>query len=105
MPVMNVIFCGLHVYIFVLAFLITLSAWHSRLRWLGLIVSTLSLLFAIAPVFNPTWLTVVQLPGKVAILVGSMLITVFTKRSDTRYIGLLLIVAAGGAVFAQAITF
>lgn len=105
MPVMNLLFCGLHLYVFVLAVLITLSAWRSRLRWVGLVVSALSLLFATTPFFNPAWLTTVQLPGKVAILVGSILITALTKRSDTRYIGFLLIVAAGGAVFAQIVTF
>ncbi len=105
MPVMNFLFCGLHVYVFVLALLITFSAWGSWLRWVGLTISALSLLFAITPLVNPIWLTALQLPGKVTILVGSILITVLTKRSDTRYIGFLLVVAAGGAVFAQMIAF
>jgi hypothetical protein len=102
---MNFLFCGLHVYVFVLALLITFSAWGSRLRWVGLVISALSLLFATTPLFNAVWLSTLQLPGKVAILVGAILITLFTKRSDTRYIGFLLMVAAGGAVFAQMITF
>lgn len=104
MPVMNLLFCGLHVYVFVLALLITLSAWGSRLRWVGLAISALAFLFAMTPLFNPVWLTALQLPGKVAILAGSVLITGLTKCSDTRYIGFLLVVAAGGAVFAQLIT-
>lgn len=102
---MNLLFCGLHVYVFVLALLITFSTWRSRLRWVGLAISALALLFAITPLVNPIWLTNLQLPGKAAILAGSILITTLAKRSDTRYIGLLLIVAAGGAVFAQVITF
>ena len=105
MPVMNYLFCGLHIYVFVLALLITFSAWRSRLRWVGLAISALSFLFAITPLFNPAWLTALQLPGKLAILTGAILITVLTRRSDTRYIGFLLVVAAGGAVFAQMITF
>ncbi len=105
MPVMNYLFCGLHVYVFVLAFLVTLSAWGSRLRWIGVFISALSLLFALTPFFNPRWLTSVQLPGKAAILAGSILITGLTKRSDTRYIGFILVVAAGGAVAAQLISF
>lgn len=105
MPVMNYLFCGLHLYVFVLAVLITLSAWGSWLRWAGLLISGLSLLFTITPFFNPAWIAALQLPGKVAILAGALLITGLTKRSDTRYIGLLLIVAAGGAVFAQLMTF
>lgn len=105
MPVMNYLFCGLHIYVLVLALLITLSAWRSRLRWIGLAISILALLFAATPLFNPVWLTALQLPGKLAILAGSILITVLTKRSDTRYIGFLLMVAAGGAVFAQMIAF
>jgi len=104
-PVMNYLFCGLHAYVFVLALLITFSAWQSRLRWVGLAISALALLFAITPLFNPVWLTALQLPGKLAILAGSILITVLTRRSDTRYIGFLLVVAAGGAVFAQMIAF
>ncbi|MFQ5594572.1 MAG: hypothetical protein ACE5HA_10525, partial [Anaerolineae bacterium] len=103
--VINYLFCGLHVYVFVLALLITFSAWRSRLRWVGLTISALAFLFAITPLFNPVWLTALQLPGKLAILAGAILITVLTKRSDTRYIGFLLVVAAGGAVFAQMITF
>lgn len=105
MPVMNYLFCGLHVYIFMLAILITLSAWRTRLRWVGLGVSALALLFAITPVFNPVWLTSLQLPGKAAILVGSIFITALAKRSDTRYIGFILVIAAGGATIAQFITF
>ncbi|MFQ5856821.1 MAG: hypothetical protein ACE5LU_14505 [Anaerolineae bacterium] len=105
MPVMNYLFCGLHLYVFVLAILITFSAWGSRLRWVGLAVSALALLFAITPLFNPGWLAAIQLPGKLAILVGSALVTVLTERSDTRYIGLLLVLAAGGAVAAQVVTF
>lgn len=105
MPVMNYLFCGLHVYVFVLALLITLSAWGSRLRWVGFTITALSFLFAITPLVNPVWLTALQLPGKVAILAGSILITLLTKRTDTRYIGFLLVVAAGGAVVAQMITF
>jgi hypothetical protein len=104
-PVINYLFCGLHVYVFVLALLITFSAWRSRLRWVGLAISALALLFAITPLFNPVWLTALQLPGKLTILAGSILITVLTRRSDTRYIGFLLVVAAGGAVFAQMIAF
>lgn len=105
MPIMNYLFCGLHLYVFMLAVLVTLSAWRSRLRWLGVAVSAVSLLFAVTPWFNPSWLTAVQLPGKAAIFVGSVLITVLAERSDTRYIGLILVVAAGGAVAAQLITF
>lgn len=105
MPVMNYLFCGLHAYVFVLALLITFSAWQSRLRWVGLVISALSFLFAVTPLFNPVWVATLQLPGKVAILVGALLITLLTKRTDTRYIGFLLIVAAGGAVFAQFIAF
>jgi len=104
-PVMNYLFCGLHIYVFMLAMLITFSAWRSRLRWVGLAISALAFLFAITPLFNPVWLTALQLPGKLAILAGAILITVLTRRSDTRYIGFLLVVAAGGAVFAQMIAF
>lgn len=101
MPIMNLLFCGLHVYVLVLAILVTLSAWKSWLRWVGLGISALALLFASTPLFNPGWLTALQLPGKAAILAGAFVITIFAKRSDTRYIGLFLIIAAGGATAAQ----
>ena len=104
MAAMNFFFCGMHVYVFVLAALITLSTWGSWLRWLGLVTSLLALLIALAPVFNPIWLVQLQLPAKVAILIGALAMTILTKKNDTRYIGFLLMVAAGGAVFAQLVT-
>lgn len=105
MPVMNVLFCGLHVYVFVLALLITLSAWGSRLRWLGVAITALALLFALQPIFSPAWLAAVQLPGKAAIVAGALAMIVMARRTDTRYIGVLLAVAAGGAAAAHLVAF
>ena len=105
MPTMNYFFCGLHFYVFVLTLLITLSAWQQRLRWIGLGITLLALSIAVAPLINPGPIAPLQLPFKVAILIGSLLITALTKRSDTRYIGLLLVVASGGAVAAHLISF
>jgi hypothetical protein len=105
MPVMNVLFCGLHLYVFVLALLITLSTWGSRLRWLGVLITALALLFALQPVFSPGWLTPVQLPGKFAIAAGALAMTILARRTDTRYIGVLLTVAAGGAAAAHLVAF
>lgn len=105
MPAMNYLFCGLHFYVFVLAMLITLSAWRQRLRWIGLGITLLALSIAVGPLVNPGWFAPLQFPFKTAILAGAMLITVLTRRTDTRYIGLLLVVAAGGAVGAHLISF
>jgi hypothetical protein len=105
MPVMNVLFCGLHVYVFVLALLLTLSTWGSWLRWVGVAMTALALLFALQPVFSPAWLTALQLPGKAAITAGALIVTALARRSDTRYIGILLVVAAGGAAAAHMVSF
>ncbi len=105
MAIMNWLFCGLHIYVFVLALLITLSAWGSRLRWIGLAITLMAFPFTLTPFFNPIWIADLQLPGKVIILIGALVITFLTKRSDTRHIGVLRVVAAGGTVLAQMLTF
>ena len=105
MPTMNLLFWGLHVYVFVLTLLITLSAWQQPWRWVGLAITVLALIIAVGPLVNPGPIAPLQFPLKVAIFIGAVLITLFAKRTDTRYIGLLLIVAAGGAAAAHLITF
>lgn len=105
MSAMNFFFCGLQFYVFVLTVLITLSAWQQRLRWIGLGITFIALFLVLGLLTNPGWLAALQFPLKAVILAGAILITALARRSDTRYIGLLLIVAAGGALAAHLISF